>query len=423
MAPEEGGGCCVQSNLPLPRLNEVYYWECKMYEKPVGTQVAIGLTTKPFPSFRLPGMSPLTCFQWSQANPQTISGWNKYSVGYFSSDGFKSHSYPFTASSYGPPLTEGDVLGVGYRPRTGTVFFTRNGKKLEDAYVGLNKHNLFPTVGANGACTVHVNLGQAGFVFIEANVKKWGLAPMVGSLLPPPAYGSERGSILLESARNGRMDGNRAVATITNVLPPQPSSPSTSRRSAAVDATTERHKLKRHISSSASPPSLSNSSSSSSQNPMLASSAVTALASPSQPIRPSPLRHSRRASTLSDHSPSSSSSHSRSDTLSSNDDGRNPPTPGPLDISLRSLHAFPNTDLDEAEDEVAVIDAEADSDSGSEEDGPRIPLISRSSPTPPSPTSTPTNVVVEPPAYHPIDPHVRVSCTFMKYSLLILSTS
>lgn len=180
MAAREGGGNSVMANLPLPKLNEVYYWECKMYEKPANTEVAIGLATKPYPSFRLPG-------------------WNKYSVAYFATDGFKSHNYPFTASSYGPPLAEGDVLGVGYRPRTGTVFFTRNGRKLEDAYTGLQRLNLFPTVGANGPCTVHINLGQAGFVFIEANVKKWGLAPMVGTLAPPPAYGSERGSILLDA--------------------------------------------------------------------------------------------------------------------------------------------------------------------------------------------------------------------------------
>jgi Ran-binding protein 9/10 len=57
MAPEEGGGCCVQSNLPIPKLNDVYYWECKMFEKPEATTVAIGLTTKPYPSFRLPGRS------------------------------------------------------------------------------------------------------------------------------------------------------------------------------------------------------------------------------------------------------------------------------------------------------------------------------------------------------------------------------
>ena len=58
-------------------------------------------------------------------------------------------------------------------------------------------------MGANGPCTVHVNFGQMGFVFIEANVKKWGLAPMTGSLAPPPPYGSEQGSILLEAGRDG----------------------------------------------------------------------------------------------------------------------------------------------------------------------------------------------------------------------------
>jgi hypothetical protein len=55
MSAQEGGGCCVQSNLPLPKLNEVYYWEAKIFTKPEDTTVALGLATKPFPSFRLPG--------------------------------------------------------------------------------------------------------------------------------------------------------------------------------------------------------------------------------------------------------------------------------------------------------------------------------------------------------------------------------
>jgi hypothetical protein len=46
-----------------------------------------------------------------------------------------------------------------------------------------------------------------GFVFIEANVKKWGLAPQTGSLAPPPPYGSEQGSILLDSGRDGVREG------------------------------------------------------------------------------------------------------------------------------------------------------------------------------------------------------------------------
>lgn len=99
---------------------------------------------------------------------------------------------------------QGDVIGVGYRPRTGSIFFTRNGKKLDEFAHNLKTQNFFPTVGANGPCTVHVNFGQMGFVFIEANVKKWGLAPMTGSLAPPPPYGSEQGSILLETGREGQ---------------------------------------------------------------------------------------------------------------------------------------------------------------------------------------------------------------------------
>jgi hypothetical protein len=178
--PDPASATSVQSNLPLPKLNEVYYWEVKMFDLPENTNVAVGLATKPFPHFCLPGHC-------------------RYSVAYHS-NGDKTYNYPFTATPLAPSLKEGDVVGVGYRPRSGTVFFTRNGRKLEDAFVGFNSYNLFPTIGADGPCSLHVNLGQGGFVFIEANVKKWGLAPSVGTLAPPPAYGSERGSILLEAA-------------------------------------------------------------------------------------------------------------------------------------------------------------------------------------------------------------------------------
>ncbi|KIK94909.1 hypothetical protein PAXRUDRAFT_827520 [Paxillus rubicundulus Ve08.2h10] len=199
--PDPASASCVQSNLPLPKLNEVYYWEVKMFDLPETTTVAVGLATKPYPSFRLPGL-------------------NRHSVAYHSS-GDKCYNYPFTATPLGPLLKEGDVLGVGYRPRTGSVFFTRNGRKMEDAFVGLTRYNLFPTIGADGPCSVHVNLGQAGFVFIEANVKKWGLAPSVGTLAPPPAYGSERGSILLDVGGGVR----------PNSAPSASSLPTTSRRS------------------------------------------------------------------------------------------------------------------------------------------------------------------------------------------------
>ncbi|KAI6089466.1 SPRY-domain-containing protein [Hypoxylon rubiginosum] len=173
--------CTVMSNLPVPKQNEVYYWEAKIYDKPDSTLLSIGMSTKPYPLFRLPGF-------------------HKYSIAY-TSIGARRYNQPFAPTPYGPQFVQGDVIGVGYRPRTGTIFFTRNGKRLDDVAHGLKSQNFFPSVGANGPCTVHVNFGQAGFVFIEANVKKWGLAPITGSLAPPPPYGSEQGSILLETGR------------------------------------------------------------------------------------------------------------------------------------------------------------------------------------------------------------------------------
>ncbi|KAF9084922.1 Rsp5p-dependent ubiquitination, sorting of cargo proteins at the multivesicular body [Mortierella sp. AD031] len=174
----------VQTNLPLPKQQEVYYWEVKMFEKSPRTTIAIGVATKPYPSTRLPG-------------------WNRHSAGYFSNNGQKYCNSLWSGVPFGPHYFEGDVVGCGYRPRNGTIFFTRNGKRIDDAYTGYGRTNLFPTVGATGPCVLHINFGQSGFVFVEANVKKWGLAPASGSLAPPPAYGSELGSILLEAAGSG----------------------------------------------------------------------------------------------------------------------------------------------------------------------------------------------------------------------------
>ncbi|KAF2430941.1 SPRY-domain-containing protein [Tothia fuscella] len=188
--------CSVQSNLPVPKQNEVYYWESKIYDKPESTLISIGMTTKPYPLFRLPG-------------------WHKHSVAY-TTTGERRHNQPFKATPYGPEYVQGDVIGVGYRPRTGTIFFTRNGKKLDDVVHGLKAQNFFPTIGANGPCQIHVNFGQLGFVYIEANVKKWGLAPTTGSLAPPPPYGSEQGSILLEGGREGVREGSYLPASLQN---------------------------------------------------------------------------------------------------------------------------------------------------------------------------------------------------------------
>lgn len=197
------------TNLPVPKQNEVYYWEAKIYDKPEATSLAIGMATKPYPLFRLPGMFPRCPCVHGSNDTDPMAGFHKHSVAYFS-NGYKRLNQPFSHTPYAPQFVQGDVIGCGYRPRTGCIFFTRNGKKLDDATHGMKNQNFFPAVGANGPATVHVNFGQAGFVFIEANVKKWGLAPMTGSLAPPPPYGSEAGSILLETGRKDSYTGSQA---------------------------------------------------------------------------------------------------------------------------------------------------------------------------------------------------------------------
>jgi hypothetical protein len=182
--------CCSITNLPMPHKNEVYYFESKIYSlpDPENTMISIGLGVKPYPWFRLPGR-------------------HSHSVSY-DSNGYRRHNQPFKFS-FDPPFPkyiEGDVIGVGYRTSSGTIFFTRNGKKISESKIGghirnfkiANMGQLFPIIGANNLCSVHVNLGQAGFVFIEGNVKKWGFAPIEGNGPAPPAYNKFNGDILLE---------------------------------------------------------------------------------------------------------------------------------------------------------------------------------------------------------------------------------
>lgn len=182
--------CSVLTNLPMPAKNEVYYFECKMYHLPEdNVTVSIGLGAKPYPWFRLPGR-------------------HSYTVSY-DSDGRRRHAQPFPFTDSNPPFpafSEGDVIGVGYRVRSGTVFFTRNGKKVGELKIGGHIRNfrvpdhghLYPIIGASNMCSVHVNLGQMGFVFIEGNVKKWGFAPLEGNGPAPPAYNKFNADILLE---------------------------------------------------------------------------------------------------------------------------------------------------------------------------------------------------------------------------------
>jgi hypothetical protein len=185
----------IQSNLPIPNTKDVHYIEFKIFDIPQFTQddtlISLGLCTYPYPSFVLPGRY-------------------LHSVSY-DSNGDRRHNNPFPiissteSENVFPHLEEGDVVGIGLKRASRTVFFTRNGKKLSESKIGghikLPKSvQLFPTVGSINPCRIDVNFGQMGFVYIEANVKKWGLGPLTGTQLPPPLYTKFNHDVLLDTS-------------------------------------------------------------------------------------------------------------------------------------------------------------------------------------------------------------------------------
>lgn len=201
---QQGQVASVQTNIPLLKEKVCYYWEVKVYDLAPDAKLAVGLTTKPYPLFRLPGL-------------------HRFSVAY-DSTGAKRLNNPFRADIYGRPWQRGDVIGVGYRPSSGTIFFTHNGKRMDDTVQGV-RFNVFPTVGCTGKADVYVNLGQDGFVYIPANVNSWGLAPPQGSLPPPPAYGKQDDSVLLEFASTSTNTPNNDAEVPINEPVAGPSAP------------------------------------------------------------------------------------------------------------------------------------------------------------------------------------------------------
>ncbi|PKY51399.1 hypothetical protein RhiirA4_493768, partial [Rhizophagus irregularis] len=98
-----------------------------------------------------------------------LPGCDTHSVGFHSDEGRSFHNEGYTGSKYAEKWGEiNDVIGCGYCPSIGQVFFTMNGKNLGIAYTGLF-HPWYPTIGSNGVCSLKVNFGQEEFKYKEAN--------------------------------------------------------------------------------------------------------------------------------------------------------------------------------------------------------------------------------------------------------------
>lgn len=161
-------------NLPLPtkfRTPDTIYFEVKVYEfneAVDNAHFAIGLVTRPYPSnFRLPG-------------------YNNFSFAYESTGNLKINKpFPTPLQQHKgahslfnahvlPPLCQSDVVGFGYIVPSGTLFITRNGKKLMDIMRGCFL-DLYPAIGCFSTnAKFQANFGQMGFLWIEANVRRYG---------------------------------------------------------------------------------------------------------------------------------------------------------------------------------------------------------------------------------------------------------
>ncbi|KAI8064178.1 concanavalin A-like lectin/glucanase domain-containing protein [Gongronella butleri] len=125
----------------------VHYFEMEILALDADVVVAIGLATRPYPWFRLPG-------------------WNKHSLGYHSDDGNKFLNDPTVGYVFGPSFGQGDTVGCLYHVEQGNVYFTLNGAMIQEpAFVGLDTHIFYPTIGADGAATVRLNFGTRAFKY------------------------------------------------------------------------------------------------------------------------------------------------------------------------------------------------------------------------------------------------------------------
>ncbi len=113
--------------------------------------VAIGLSTLSFnPRSRMPG-------------------WDEHSFGYHGDDGGIFHGHGDMLRRYGPSFGPGDTVGCGLDYSTRKVFFVKNGEFLGWAFENVDEEmldrGLYPTVGVDTECPVHVNFGKLPFKF------------------------------------------------------------------------------------------------------------------------------------------------------------------------------------------------------------------------------------------------------------------
>eukprot|EP00903_Cladosiphon_okamuranus_P019656 g18070.t4 len=130
-----------------PSTNSGNYFEVTVMNPGEKTTIGIGLAD--------PDEFPAT---------KQMPGWVDHSYGYHGDDGRKFGRGK--TDSIWPTWVDGDVIGCGFDPARGSIWYTRNGELLGDGFVPVYESNLVPVVGfhSNGE-SVRVNFGLVPFAY------------------------------------------------------------------------------------------------------------------------------------------------------------------------------------------------------------------------------------------------------------------
>eukprot|EP00537_Pseudo-nitzschia_pungens_P013283 CAMPEP_0172392726 /NCGR_PEP_ID=MMETSP1061-20121228/8762_1 /TAXON_ID=37318 /ORGANISM="Pseudo-nitzschia pungens, Strain cf. pungens" /LENGTH=666 /DNA_ID=CAMNT_0013123609 /DNA_START=130 /DNA_END=2127 /DNA_ORIENTATION=+ len=95
-----------------------------------------------------------------------MPGWDRQSYGYHGDDGGIFHASGGMLKEFGPKYGPGDTVGCGVDYVSKGIFYTLNGRFLgyawEDIRDSILKKDLYPVVGLDTNCPVHLNWGFSG---------------------------------------------------------------------------------------------------------------------------------------------------------------------------------------------------------------------------------------------------------------------
>jgi len=136
---------------PISISDEFYYYEIKVI-KNEDSKIYFGLGLSSYMLSDLPGTT-------------------KGTVGYHSSGLIYANG---SIVAYAKVVNEGDVIGIGYYPSNGNIFFTLNGKYVQTLSGDvLHRQRFFPHLGTDGECTLEVNFGMKDFVYVPDESNKY----------------------------------------------------------------------------------------------------------------------------------------------------------------------------------------------------------------------------------------------------------